>query len=143
MLSVEMVYAVRILRELEVRKNTDKKNHGAMRKEIFGESPIGLKIIRRVFSSLNRNKYIEHKGGRYISRTDLNEITLYDLLLVIYDHQICLGENLPGELKGDYLYNPEYEKLRKAEARIEAVLVSELKKIRLADYVFGSSQYQE
>ena len=137
MFSVEVIYSIRILLELEQRKREKGRLRRLGLNELLGNSRMGLKLMRQVFMKLVRKGYIKAVGGKYISSTELDSITLLDLVETLHGSTFCIGESHAEDLKGDYPYRPEFSGFHQVEQEVYREFTEHLKKIKIKDCILN------
>lgn len=134
MLSAKVVCAIQILRELAVQKNQPEKP-GLKTSELKQKGTFQELQYSRILARLRIKGYIDKFGARYVLLTDLDRISLEDMV-VLYHGGIIIGETYTSQADRLYQYNDKYKGLVQAELSFSNLLQKKLSEIDLSQLLF-------
>ena len=134
MLSAKVVCAIQILRELAVRKNQPESS-GLKTSELKQQGTFQEMQYSKILTRLRAKGYIDKFGDRYILLTNLDQITLEDMVN-LYHGGIVIGETYTTQADKLYQYDDKYKGLVQTERSLSDYLKKKLSEIDLSQLLF-------
>lgn len=141
MLSVKVVCALQILKELSIQKKISPRI-GLNVAELKKRGTVKPSIYPKVLVKLREKKYISQIGNSYKLIISLEEVSLEDLI-TLFHGGICIGEVFDDLLGKNYSEVENYKEIARTEKNIKNEFARYLKKVNLAGMFSPTLQTSE